>query len=121
MRRPLKYKWNSTLGLPSVWQVKLRRLLRSTVVLLGTEIIFLPVGASKKLKMKNKIKRLIQLILNYFYCFQSDTDKIPKNFVFSSCSGENSCFSYRFKGYARLLGKKKNSQRSIRNDRHCIN
>ena len=48
MRRPLKYKRNSTSGLPSVWQIKLRRLLRSTVVLLGTEISFVPAGASKK-------------------------------------------------------------------------
>ena len=57
MRRPLKYKWNSASGLPSVWQVKVRRLWRSTVVFLGTKMSFVPAGASKK---RSKITRLIQ-------------------------------------------------------------
>ena len=57
MRRPLKYKWNSASGLPSVWQVKVRRLWRSTVVFLGIKMSFVPPGASKK---RSKITRLIQ-------------------------------------------------------------
>lgn len=45
---PLKYKWNSASGLASARHVKLRGLLRSTVVLLGAEMSFAPSGASKK-------------------------------------------------------------------------
>ena len=45
---PLKYKSNLASGLASARHVKLRGLLRSTVVLLGTEMSFAPPGASKK-------------------------------------------------------------------------
>ena len=61
--------------------------------------------------MINKITTLIQFILNYFYRCQSDTDRIPKTFVFSPCSGENSWFSYYLTGHARFLGQKKNLER----------
>ena len=45
---PLKYKSNLASGLASARHVKLRGLLRSTVVLLGTGMSFAPPGASKR-------------------------------------------------------------------------
>ena len=50
---PLKYKSNLASGLASAWHVKLRGLLRSTVVLLGTEMSFVPAGPSKKKGIKS--------------------------------------------------------------------
>ena len=74
---PLKYKWNLASGLASARHVKLRGLLRSTVVLLGTEMSFAPAGASKKKKESNheNDKGYRQLLLSvsalgvlYFTC-----------------------------------------------------
>ena len=74
---PLKYKSNLASGLASARHVKLRGLLRSTVVLLGTEMSFAPAGASKKKKESNheNDKGYRQLLLSvsalgvlYFTC-----------------------------------------------------
>ena len=62
---PLKYKSNLASGLASARHVKLRGLLRSTVVLLGTEMSFAPPGASKK-KM-NQIMKMTKVIVNFYY------------------------------------------------------
>ena len=65
---PLKYKSNLASGLASAWHVKLRGLLRSTVVLLGTEMSFVPAGASKK--KRNQIMKTTKVIVNCFYWCQ---------------------------------------------------
>ena len=66
-----------------------------------TKMSFVPVGSSKK---RNKIPRLIQFVLNYFYCCQSDTDIIPMTFVLSPAAERLAGFHIRFTGHARLLG-----------------
>ena len=61
---PLKYKSNLASGLASARHVKLRGLLRSTVVLLGTEMSFAPPGASKKNESNQGDKGYRQLLLS---------------------------------------------------------
>ena len=89
---PLKYKSNLASGLASAWHVKLRGLLRSTVVLLGTEMSFAPPGASKKKWIKSwKWQRL------------SSTSTIGASSwsaVFYLCKWESSYFFHCFCEYS---------------------
>ena len=83
---PLKYKSNLASGLASARHVKLRGLLRSTVVLLGTEMSFAPPGASKKNESNHENdKGYRQLLLSvpalgvlYFTCAN---ERVPISFT----------------------------------------
>ena len=85
---PLKYKSNLASGLASAWHVKLRGLLRSTVVLLGTEMSFVPAGASKKKGIKSWKRQRLSSTASIGVSSQS--------VVFYLCERESTYFFYCF-------------------------